>query len=47
MVLIKANGEIIVVHLFAEDKASKEDVRKKLRSSHLDDSEIVVLKHDI
>jgi len=35
MVLIKANGEITVLHLLAEHKASKEAVRKKGYGYHI------------
>ncbi|XP_043709624.1 probable protein phosphatase 2C 60 [Telopea speciosissima] len=45
--LVKATGEILAVQLSAEHNACIESVRQELRSLHPDDSQIVVLKHNV
>ena len=45
--LIRATGEIAAVQLSTEHNASMETVRQELRSLHPDDSQIVVVKHDV
>ncbi|TMW89903.1 hypothetical protein EJD97_016479 [Solanum chilense] len=45
--LVKATGEIIAIQLSAEHNASIESVRQEMQSLHPDDSQIVVLKHNV
>jgi len=45
--LVKATGEVIAVQLSAEHNASIESVRQELKSLHPEDSQIVVLKHNV
>lgn len=45
--LVKATGEVLSVQLSAEHNASIESVRQELKSQHPDDSQIVVLKHNV
>lgn len=45
--LVKATGEVLAVQLSAEHNAAFESVRQELRASHPDDSQIVVLKHNV
>lgn len=44
---VKATGEVIAVQLSVEHNACIESVRQELRSTHPDDSQIVVLKHNV
>ncbi|KAL2231713.1 probable protein phosphatase 2C 60 [Sesamum indicum] len=45
--LVKATGEVLAIQLSAEHNASFESVRQELQSLHPDDSQIVVLKHNV
>ncbi|XP_058090866.1 probable protein phosphatase 2C 60 [Magnolia sinica] len=45
--LVKATGEVLAVQLSAEHNACIESVRQELHSMHPDDSQIVVLKHNV
>ncbi|XP_072978848.1 probable protein phosphatase 2C 60 [Typha angustifolia] len=45
--LVKATGEVLAVQLSSEHNASIESVRKELQSMHPDDSQVVVLKHNV
>ncbi|XP_009801750.1 putative protein phosphatase 2C 60 [Nicotiana tabacum] len=45
--LVKATGEVLAIQLSAEHNASIESVRQELHSMHPDDSQIVVLKHNV
>jgi len=45
--LVKATGEVLAVQLSAEHNASIESVRQELKSLHPEDSQIVVLKHNV
>lgn len=45
--LVKATGEIMAVQLSAEHNVCFEEVRRELQSSHPDDPQIVVLKHNV
>ncbi|KAM0938692.1 putative protein-serine/threonine phosphatase [Dioscorea sansibarensis] len=45
--LIKATGEVLAVQLSEEHNAVHESVRQELCSLHPDDSQIVVLKHNV
>lgn len=45
--LVKATGDVLAVQLSAEHNAAIESVRQELRSLHPDDSQIVVLKHNV
>ncbi|KAK6946453.1 PPM-type phosphatase-like domain [Dillenia turbinata] len=45
--LVKATGEVLAVQLTVEHNACMESVRKELQSLHPDDSQIVVLKHNV
>ncbi|XP_077231115.1 putative protein phosphatase 2C 60 [Tasmannia lanceolata] len=45
--LVKATGEVLAVQLSAEHNAAIESVRQELFSLHPDDSQIVVLKHNV
>nr|GEU82900.1 probable protein phosphatase 2C 60 [Tanacetum cinerariifolium] len=45
--LVKATGEVIAIQLSAEHNACIESVRQELHSTHPDDSQIVVLKHNV
>lgn len=44
---VRATGEVLAMQLSAEHNASIESVRQELRSLHPDDSQIVVLKHNV
>ncbi|KAJ1436324.1 hypothetical protein SESBI_04356 [Sesbania bispinosa] len=44
---VKATGEVLAMQLSAEHNASIESVRQELQSLHPDDSNIVVLKHNV
>ncbi|KAI4367234.1 hypothetical protein MLD38_013506 [Melastoma candidum] len=44
---VKATGEVLAIQLSAEHNASIESVRQELHSMHPDDSQIVVLKHNV
>ncbi|PIA25152.1 hypothetical protein AQUCO_12400008v1 [Aquilegia coerulea] len=45
--LVKATGEVLAVQLSAEHNAAIESVRQELHALHPDDSQIVVLKHNV
>ncbi|KAA8535972.1 hypothetical protein F0562_028450 [Nyssa sinensis] len=45
--LVKATGEVLSIQLSAEHNAAIESVRQELHSLHPDDSQIVVLKHNV
>lgn len=45
--LVKATGEVLAIQLSAEHNACIESVRQELHSLHPDDSQIVVLKHNV
>ncbi|URE06280.1 phosphatase 2C [Musa troglodytarum] len=45
--LVKATGEVLAVQLSEEHNAGIESVRQELHALHPDDSEIVVLKHNV
>ncbi|OWM80440.1 hypothetical protein CDL15_Pgr019720 [Punica granatum] len=45
--LVGATGEVAAVQLSTEHNASVESVRQELRAMHPDDSQIVVLKHNV
>ncbi|KAF5786268.1 putative protein-serine/threonine phosphatase [Helianthus annuus] len=45
--LMKSTGEIVALQLSAEHNACIESVRQELHSIHPDDSQIVVLKHNV
>ena len=45
--LVQATGEVLAIQLSTEHNASIECIRHELRSLHPDDSQIVVLKHNI
>ncbi|XP_062209799.1 probable protein phosphatase 2C 28 [Phragmites australis] len=45
--LVKATGEVLAMQLSAEHNACYEEVRQELQSSHPDDPQIVVLKHNV
>ncbi|CAN6485115.1 unnamed protein product [Victoria cruziana] len=45
--LVRATGEVLPIQLSTEHNASNESVRQELRSLHPDDSNIVVLKHNV
>ncbi|CAA2978506.1 probable phosphatase 2C 60 [Olea europaea subsp. europaea] len=45
--LVKSTGEVISIQLSSEHNASIESVRQELKSLHPDDSQIVVLKHNV
>ncbi|XP_008791943.1 probable protein phosphatase 2C 60 [Phoenix dactylifera] len=45
--LVKATGEVLAIQLSMEHNVSIESVRQELRSLHPDDSQIVVLKHNV
>ncbi|CAA0828687.1 Probable protein phosphatase 2C 64 [Striga hermonthica] len=45
--LVKSTGEVIALQLSAEHNASFESVRQELQSLHPDDSQIVVLRHNV
>ncbi|KAL6952394.1 hypothetical protein U1Q18_042950 [Sarracenia purpurea var. burkii] len=45
--LVKATGEVLAIQLSAEHNASIESVRQELHSLHPDDSQIVVLRHNV
>lgn len=44
---VKATGEVFAIQLSAEHNACIESVRQELHSMHPDDSQIVVLKHNV
>lgn len=45
--LVKATGEVLALQLSTEHNACLEAVRQELHSMHPDDSQIVVLKHNV
>lgn len=45
--LVNATGEVLAIQLSAEHNACIESVRQELHSTHPDDSQIVVLKHNV
>lgn len=45
--IVRATGEVLAIQLSAEHNASIESVRQELHSLHPDDSQIVVLKHNV
>lgn len=45
--VVRATGEVLAIQLSAEHNASLESVRQELHSTHPDDSQIVVLKHNV
>ncbi|CAK9143572.1 unnamed protein product [Ilex paraguariensis] len=45
--LVKATGEVLAIQLSTEHNVSIESVRQELHSLHPDDSQIVVLKHNV
>ncbi|KAK7270170.1 hypothetical protein RIF29_23120 [Crotalaria pallida] len=45
--VVKATGEVLAMQLSTEHNASIESVRQELQSLHPDDSNIVVLKHNV
>lgn len=45
--VVKATGEVLAIQLSAEHNACIESVRQELHSTHPDDSQIVVLKHNV
>lgn len=45
--VVKATGEVLAIQLSNEHNASMESVRQELHSMHPDDSQIVVLKHNV
>lgn len=45
--LVKATGEVLAIQLSAEHNVAIESVRQELHSLHPDDSQIVVLKHNV
>lgn len=45
--LVRATGEVLSLQLSAEHNAAIESVRQELHSLHPDDSQIVVLKHNV
>ncbi|CAA2991596.1 probable phosphatase 2C 60 [Olea europaea subsp. europaea] len=45
--LVRATGEVLAIQLSTEHNASIESVRQELQSLHPDDSQIVVLKHNV
>ncbi|KAF5751040.1 putative protein phosphatase 2c [Tripterygium wilfordii] len=44
---VKATGEVLAIQLSAEHNACIESVRQELQAMHPDDSQIVVLKHNV
>lgn len=44
---VRATGEVLSIQLSSEHNASIESVRQELQSLHPDDSQIVVLKHNV
>jgi len=44
---VRATGEVLAMQLSAEHNASIESIRQELHSSHPDDPNIVVLKHNV
>ncbi|GLT42961.1 hypothetical protein SLA2020_169380 [Shorea laevis] len=45
--VVKATGEVLAIQLSAEHNACIESVRQELQSLHPDDSQIVVLRHNV
>ncbi|GMP64348.1 hypothetical protein CsSME_00025666 [Camellia sinensis var. sinensis] len=45
--LVKVTGEVLAIQLSEEHNAAIESVRQELQSLHPDDSQIVVLKHNV
>ncbi|KAI8018436.1 putative protein phosphatase 2C 60 [Camellia lanceoleosa] len=45
--LVQATGEVLAIQLSTEHNASIESIRQELQSLHPDDSQIVVLKHNV
>ncbi|KAI3415136.1 Protein-serine/threonine phosphatase [Psidium guajava] len=44
---VKATGDVLAIQLSSEHNVSIESVRQEMHSSHPDDSQIVVLKHNV
>ncbi|KAH9662559.1 putative protein phosphatase 2C 60 [Citrus sinensis] len=45
--LVKATGEVLAIQLSSEHNVGIESVRQEMHSMHPDDSQIVVLKHNV
>lgn len=45
--LVRSTGEVLAIQLSAEHNVSIESVRQEMQSLHPDDSQIVVLKHNV
>lgn len=45
--LVKATGEVLAIQLSSEHNVGLESVRQEMYSLHPDDSQIVVLKHNV
>ncbi|XP_055815505.1 probable protein phosphatase 2C 46 [Solanum dulcamara] len=45
--LVKSTGEVLAIQLSAEHNVSIESIRQEMQSLHPDDSQIVVLKHNV
>lgn len=45
--VVKATGEVLAIQLSTEHNVSNESVRQELQSLHPEDSQIVVLKHNV
>ncbi|KAF8031559.1 hypothetical protein BT93_D0699 [Corymbia citriodora subsp. variegata] len=45
--VVRATGEVLAIQLSTEHNASIESVRQELRSMHPEDSQIVVLRHNV
>lgn len=45
--VVKATGEVLPIQLSSEHNVSIESVRQEMHSQHPDDSQIVVLKHNV
>lgn len=45
--VVKATGEVLAIQLSTEHNACIESVRQELQALHPDDSQIVVLKHNV
>lgn len=45
--VVKATGEVLAIQLSTEHNVSNESVRQELQSLHPDDSQVVVLRHNV
>ncbi|XP_041020860.1 probable protein phosphatase 2C 46 isoform X1 [Juglans microcarpa x Juglans regia] len=45
--LVKATGEVLAIQLSSEHNVGRESVRQEMHSLHPDDSQIVILKHNV